>query len=72
MTIETKFNYKETVWAMFSDTPTEFYITGIRAYLKNSGQDIEIQYDIQTSGGTVASRLEKMLFSTKKELIESL
>lgn len=72
MKIETKYNYRDTVWTMLSDSPQQGFVTGIRIYLNNSGQNLEINYDIQTNGGSVNSRLEKKLFPTKEELIASL
>jgi hypothetical protein len=71
MIVETKYNYNDEVWCMYDNVPTKFYIEKIFIKITNKGIDKNIEYLINNAFNTIEIQEEK-LFTSKKELIESL
>ena len=71
MIIETKFNYGNKVYSMIDNKVAQFTILNTFIECKNCGQDLTINYSIES---TLGSRVENenKLFKTKEELIKSL
>ena len=67
MTIETKYNIGDEVWAIVENKVCQYHILNITAK-KRMQTTIEVMYYI----GNCEWRYEQELFSTKEELLKSL
>lgn len=71
MTIETRFNVGDEVWANVLDEPYNFIVKGIRFVCDRFHK--RIVYTLLEEGGDVLIYLdEQELFPTKEELLKSL
>lgn len=70
MTIETKYNIGDKVWAMVAGEPRKFRIGRIDTV--NIGSHFSIEYYLQTEENNACVRKEYALFPTKEELLKSL
>ena len=68
MTIETKYNIGDEVWAMCLNRPTTFTVRKI--YVIKDDIDLKVQYLVGTCTST--HYYEQDLFPTKEELLKSL
>lgn len=70
MTIETKYNIGDEVWAMVVGGPNQCRIT--RVDTVNIGYYSRIEYYLETGENIVCVRKENAVFHTKEELLKSL
>lgn len=69
MTIETKFNYGDTVWIMENNKPKTETVFETNIYIKKGNGEV-IRYSTANGGGTWLD--EHFCFATKEELLKSL
>ena len=69
MTVETKFNIRDTVWYIYNNKICSSMISSIRVGIKEYGTSVI--YCVPTLNGSIDLE-EKLIFSSKEELIKSL
>ena len=70
MTIETKYNIGDMVWAMVVGHPKQCRIGIIDTV--NLGYYFRVKYYLETGGNNMCVRKENAVFPTKEELLKSL
>lgn len=70
MTIETKYNIGDEVWAMVVGQPKQCRIGRIDTV--NLGYYFKVEYYLETGKNNMCVRKENAVFPTKEELLKSL
>ena len=71
MTIETKYNIGDEVWAEFADIPIQCVITDIEEI--KAGEMVLVAYSVSATDGRIfGTRFSGELFPTKEELLKNL